>query len=402
MFYENTFLYLSLSPHPYVFIISCEATMCTGVSLEQWRAAVGVMAARAKVRQSKKPSHGKGPHGTRTQINHIRGKARRRRSARHKNKVNQRKTTRIYGKYTKNNAIQCTGKKWDSKTDQNEINERREGRWYIPWLSVLSLLFKFCGLDFVWHTIHCYVHPHKRTAAVSGKKEHKMKKQGPSQIAVGGLCVNRSTFLLLLSFLLVLVQMLLMLCGDVEPNPGPTPITMTQFRLVVEVLKPIQHKWLDLGKALHIPEQRLDILSWHCSPEICLSEMLHEWLKSEDSIFTWESLRDAVAAVGEQALSQSINHQYVVDVPQQGMMSYYYSVVSSSLTVHSLFLVWSLSFLSPLFSTLQKNDGYFNPYVRLSQLHLSIPGPIECAECVGDLLSNEAIEQLRKRELQVD
>ena len=52
--------------------------------------------------------------------------------------------------------------------------------------------------------------------------------------------------------------------------------------------------------------------------------------------------------------------------------------------------------------TLQKNDGYFNPYVRLSQLHLSIPGTIECAECVGDLLSNEAIEQLRKRELQVD
>ena len=52
--------------------------------------------------------------------------------------------------------------------------------------------------------------------------------------------------------------------------------------------------------------------------------------------------------------------------------------------------------------TLQKNDGYFNPYVRLSQLHLSIPGTIECAECVGDLLSNEAIEQLRIRELQVD
>ena len=49
-----------------------------------------------------------------------------------------------------------------------------------------------------------------------------------------------------------------------------------------------------------------------------------------------------------------------------------------------------------------KNDGYFNPHVRLSQLHLSIPGTIECAECVGDLLSNEAIEQLRKRELQVD
>ena len=36
------------------------------------------------------------------------------------------------------------------------------------------------------------------------------------------------------------------------------------------------------------------------------------------------------------------------------------------------------------------------PICRLSQLHFSIPGTIECAECVGDLLSNEAIEQLEK------
>ena len=59
-------------------------------------------------------------------------------------------------------------------------------------------------------------------------------------------------------------------------------------------------------------------------------------------------------------------------------------------------MLWSplrslLYFLYP--PTLQKNDGYFNPYVRLSQLHLSIPGTIECAECVGDFLSNEAIEE---------
>ena len=37
----------------HIFIISCEATMCTGISVEQWRVAVGVMAARAKMRHSK-------------------------------------------------------------------------------------------------------------------------------------------------------------------------------------------------------------------------------------------------------------------------------------------------------------------------------------------------------------
>ena len=50
--------------------------------------------------------------------------------------------------------------------------------------------------------------------------------------------------------------------------------------------------------------------------------------------------------------------------------------------------------------SLQNIDGYFKlyNYVRLSQLQLSTPATIECAECLGYLLSNEAIEQLRKRE----
>ena len=59
---------------------------------------------------------------------------------------------------------------------------------------------------------------------------------------------------------------------------------------------------------------------------------------------------------------------------------------------HSFFeLNFDIPFLCQ--HTLQKIDGYFNPYVRLSQLHLSIPGTIECVECVGYLLSNETTEQ---------
>ena len=50
-----------------------------------------------------------------------------------------------------------------------------------------------------------------------------------------------------------------------------------------------------------------------------------------------------------------------------------------------------------LTATAKKSDGYFNLYVMLSELHHSTPGTAKCAECVWYLLSNEAIEQLRKR-----
>ena len=307
----------------HIFIISCEATMCTGISLEQWRVAVGVMAARAKMRQSKKPNHSKAIHGTKTLTKNIRGKARRRRSAQCKstrNKVNGRKTARIYCKYTGNNAIECKGKKQDVETDQNKMNERREGIWYILWqrlLSILSLLFTFCGFSSIWHTIHCYIClQHHRTATISDRKEHiKMnqhRKQVHHQIAVRGLCVNRSSLLTVLSFLLVLVQILLMLCGDVEPNPGPTTLTINELDQVVKVLQPVQDKWFELGHTLLVPRQTLDTLFQHCSPENCLGEMIYAWMQSKYSTLSWETLRDAVAGIGERDLSQFINHQYVV------------------------------------------------------------------------------------------
>ena len=46
--------------------------------------------------------------------------------------------------------------------------------------------------------------------------------------------------------------------------------------------------------------------------------------------------------------------------------------------------------------------GVSAPSLHRESTDSLIPGTMECAECVGDLLSNEAIEQLRKRELQVD
>ena len=309
--------------------------MCTGISLEQWRAAVGVMAARAKIRHSKTPTqsatHHKRSHHMRTITSRTRGKAGRRRSTQCKatrRKIHLRKPSLSkHRKAAENNAIRNEGMKRNVKSDQTKVIKWKEGVCFFLWkrfLSAFFLVLKVCGLNFVWHTIHCYLRFSTELSSVSDRKEDvMMRKKVPCQLAVGGLKINRSSLLPVLSFLLVLVQMLLMLCGDVEPNPGPTPITMDQFHLAVEMLQPIQHKWLDLGGVLHIPQQTLNILSQYLNPEDGLKAVLQEWMQTKDSILTWETLRDAVASVGEKDLSQSINHQYVVvsnSSKQQGMV----------------------------------------------------------------------------------
>ena len=282
------------------------------------------------MRHSKNPNHSKARHGTKTQTKNIRGKARRRRSAQcksTKDKINGRKTAGIYCKYTGNNAIQSKGKKQDVETDQNKINETQEGMWHILWqrlLSILSLLLKFCGSNCIWHIIYCYPQHHRRNVAIEEPiKMNQHKMQVPYQLAVGGLCVNRSSLLAVLSFLLVLVQILLMLCGDVEPNPGPTTLTINELDEVVKVLQPVQDKWFELGHALLVPWQTLDTLLQHCGPENCLREMIYAWMQSKYSTLSWETLRDAVAAIGVRDLSQFINHQYVLvscSSQQQGMI----------------------------------------------------------------------------------
>ena len=275
----------------------------------------------------KKPTHGKATRGIRTQTNKPRGKARRRRSAQHK-------STRYKANHKSSPSKYSKGKERDDKSDQKKITERQEGIWYILWqtlLSGLSLICNFCGFNFVWHSIQ-YFRPHASAATVSSKKEHLMvnerRKQVPHQLAVGGLCVNIFSLLLVL---LVLVQVLLMLCGDVEPNPGPTTLTINELDQVLKTLQFIQHKWLELGRALLVPEQTLEILFRYCSPENCLREMLQVWMQSKDSILNWETVRDAVAAIGETDLSQFINHQYVSSFSQQQGIVLSVSVSSSFL-----------------------------------------------------------------------
>ena len=294
------------------------------------------MAARAKVRHSKTPTqsatHQKRSHCVRTLTSRTRGKAGRRRSTQCKatrRKIRLRKPSLSkHQKATENNAIQNEDMKHNVKSDQSKVIKGKEGACFFLWrgflLSAFFLVLKVCGLNFVWHTIHCYLRFSTEASSVSDRKEYvMMRKKVSCQLAVGGLKINGSSLLPVLSFLLVLVQMLLMLCGDVKPNPGPTPITMDELDEVVKTLLPIQHKWLELGGALHIPQQTLNVLSRHCSPDDCLKAVLHEWIQLKDSILTWETLSEAVASVGEKDLSQWINHQYLAvssSSQQRGMI----------------------------------------------------------------------------------
>jgi len=114
-----------------------------------------------------------------------------------------------------------------------------------------------------------------------------------------------------------------MLCGDVEPNPGPTQLTINELDLAVKVLQPVQDKWFELGHSLLFPRQTLNTLFHHCSPNNSLREMLHAWMQSKYSTLSWETLSEALAAIGERNLSQFINCQYVIASnfsQQQGML----------------------------------------------------------------------------------
>jgi len=106
--------------------------MCTGISLEQWKAAVGVMAARAKMRQGKKPTqsatHHKSSHRMRNITSRIRGEADRRRSTQYKatRKIHLRNPS--LSKATESNAIRNDGmKKHNVKSDQSKVIKGKEG-----------------------------------------------------------------------------------------------------------------------------------------------------------------------------------------------------------------------------------------------------------------------------------
>ena len=128
------------------------------------------------------------------------------------------------------------------------------------------------------------------------RTEHRI--QIPSE-----LLVSVSGLLLVMSFLMVLVQKLLLMCGDVEPNPGPTPLTINDLEVIMKELISVQDKWLKIGNALHFREEKLQDISRTClTSNECLRSILRQWLQVQSPIPTWEAFVDILSVIGEEEL----------------------------------------------------------------------------------------------------
>ena len=108
-----------------------------------------------------------------------------------------------------------------------------------------------------------------------------------------------------------LVEMLLMRSGDVEPNPGPTILTISDLQVVCEAMCPVRADWDKIGAQLQIDNITLKCLERENNKcEDCLRLMLEEWLSQIEPVPCWEAIVGAVFHVGEEQLANSIRGKY--------------------------------------------------------------------------------------------
>ena len=108
-----------------------------------------------------------------------------------------------------------------------------------------------------------------------------------------------------------LVEMLLMRSGDVEPNPGPTILTISDLQAVCEAMYPVRADWDKIGAQLQIDNGTLKCLERENKEcEDCLRLMLKEWLSQIEPVPCWEAIIGAVFNVGEEQLANSIRSEY--------------------------------------------------------------------------------------------
>ena len=162
-------------------------------------------------------------------------------------------------------------------------------------------------------------------------------------------------------FVLV-IQMLLMMAGDVEPNPGPgegggiggarwvrkregrymllcmhdmmpqylgsviCSFIGTEFLGpddlcdVLEAIFTVKHKWYYIGLKLRIPHHTLDDIETNkANTTDCLTEMLKRWLSSTSPPPTWSGIIQALSSVsvGEKRLAEGIKKKYWHQVGEQ-------------------------------------------------------------------------------------
>ena len=108
-----------------------------------------------------------------------------------------------------------------------------------------------------------------------------------------------------------LVETLLMRSGDVEPNPGPTILTINDLVVVYEAVCPARARWDKIGAQLQIDDGTLECMERENKEcEDCLRLMLEEWLSQIEPVPCWEAIVGAVFYVGKEQLANSIRGEY--------------------------------------------------------------------------------------------
>ena len=99
---------------------------------------------------------------------------------------------------------------------------------------------------------------------------------------------------------LFLIEMLLMVSGDVEPNPGPqTKLTPHDLPEIEKALYSVCHQWVKIGLCLGLRMVILSIIEENHTddPVACLRQVLKEWLHDTQMTCTWEVIVEALEDV---------------------------------------------------------------------------------------------------------
>ena len=154
----------------------------------------------------------------------------------------------------------------------------------------------------------CVVQTLPPFAGVKADKKCKNKAEQRIQVSSEPL-VSVSGLLPVLCFLMVLVQKLLLMCGDVEPNPGPTPLTINDLEVVMKELSSVEDKWLEIGRAFNFREETLRDIESKCSSSYeCLRSIVRQRLQVQAPVPTWEEIVDIVSLFGGEELAHRMRY----------------------------------------------------------------------------------------------
>ena len=131
-------------------------------------------------------------------------------------------------------------------------------------------------------------------------------------------------------------QMLLMIAGDVEPNPGPgmfirssyklyetkscyysDTLTMEDLKTLMNELFEVRDKWYHLGVQLSMRTSDLKAIrtQYHNDPDDCLLEMLSQWLSITTPPPTWQIVVDVLCstAISRPLVAQAISKKHCME-----------------------------------------------------------------------------------------